>query len=118
MAKGVFRRVGMTIVAAGNEAREAILSVRDGATFIGEFRGTWVPVEEEDQRRGGGEMTTKYDLPKLPSSADEADSMAEEREEWAAQARDRDQIGSAKEFGLTALLLRFVAATLRKSSHD
>jgi hypothetical protein len=37
--------------------------------------------------------------------------MATEREAWASAARERDQPGSAREFELTALLLRFYANT-------
>jgi hypothetical protein len=35
--------------------------------------------------------------------------MADEREQWAKAAREREQPDSAKEFELTALLLRFYA---------
>jgi hypothetical protein len=48
----------------------------------------------------------KYQPTVLPTK-DEALNMAIEREDWAKRARDRDQPGSAKEFELTALLLRF-----------
>jgi hypothetical protein len=42
--------------------------------------------------------------------------MAEEREAWAKAARERDQPGSAREFELIALLLRFYASTLMMRS--
>ena len=51
---------------------------------------------------------TKYEPAVLPTKHD-ALTMATEREAWAAQARERDQPGSAREFELTALLLRFYA---------
>jgi len=38
--------------------------------------------------------------------------MAAEREDWAKAARERDQPGLAREFELTALLLRFYADTV------
>lgn len=53
---------------------------------------------------------TKYEPTTLPSKPD-ALIMADEREQWAKAARERDQPGSAKEFELTALLLRFYAHT-------
>jgi hypothetical protein len=37
--------------------------------------------------------------------------MATKREAWASAARERDQPDSAREFELTALLLRFYANT-------
>jgi len=57
-------------------------------------------------------MVDKYEPTCLPNSRDDAEYMATEREEWARQARDRDQFGSAKEFELTALLLRFYSKCL------
>ncbi len=53
-------------------------------------------------------MSKKYTPAVLPSKED-AVRMASEREEWAKAAIDRDQHGSAREFELTALLLRFFA---------
>jgi hypothetical protein len=53
-------------------------------------------------------MTSKYELTILPTKQN-ALTMAAEREEWARAARERDQPGSAREFELTALLLRFYA---------
>jgi hypothetical protein len=35
--KGTFRRIGMTAVPAGNEGRDALMSVRDGARFVAEI---------------------------------------------------------------------------------
>ncbi len=51
---------------------------------------------------------TKYEPAMLPNPG-VAIVMAVEREEWAKAARERDQLGSAREFELTALLLRFYA---------
>lgn len=48
----------------------------------------------------------KYEPATLPRNAAEALTFAQEREEWAKEARERDQNGSAREFELTALLLR------------
>jgi hypothetical protein len=55
-------------------------------------------------------VSSKYEPAVLPTRAD-ALTMATEREEWAKAARERDQPGSAREFELTALLLRFYAGT-------
>lgn len=54
---------------------------------------------------------TKYDPATLPTKQD-ALAMAGEREGWAVAARERDQPGSAREFELTALLLRFYAGRI------
>jgi hypothetical protein len=51
---------------------------------------------------------SKYEPTVLPTKRD-ALIMALEREEWAKAARERDQPGTAREFELTALLLRFYA---------
>lgn len=53
-------------------------------------------------------VPSKYEPAVLPTKED-ALTMAEEREAWARAARERDQPGSAREFELTALLLRFYA---------
>lgn len=45
--KGTFRRVGMTAVPAGNEAREALMAIRDGAKFMADFRGARNPEQHE-----------------------------------------------------------------------
>jgi Protein of unknown function (DUF1367) len=45
--KGIWRRIGMTAVPAGNEGREALLSVRDGATFMADTRGARNPDQHE-----------------------------------------------------------------------
>lgn len=50
----------------------------------------------------------KYTPATLPTR-DEALRMAFERKAWAKTARDQDMSGSAYEFELTALLLRFYA---------
>jgi hypothetical protein len=50
----------------------------------------------------------KYQVTVLPSK-EQALLMAAFREEWARLARERDQLGSAKEFELMALLLRYYA---------
>jgi len=55
-------------------------------------------------------IPTKYQPVELPKP-EEAIAMAKEREEWAQQARERDQYGSAREWELTALLLRHYRAT-------
>lgn len=52
------------------------------------------------------EVPLKYQKATLPA-AGEAIPMATEREQWAAEAIERLQYGSAREFELTALLLRF-----------
>lgn len=49
---------------------------------------------------------SKYEKTVLPT-AEKAWIMSEERIKWAEQARGIDRIGSAKEFELTALLLRY-----------
>lgn len=54
-------------------------------------------------------MDEKYKPVELPHSPREALSMADERIEWAVKARDNDKHGIAREFELTALLLRFYA---------
>jgi hypothetical protein len=56
-------------------------------------------------------MSNKYEPAILPTR-EHAIIMAGEREAWAAQARERDQPGSAREFELTALLLRFYAGRI------
>lgn len=57
----------------------------------------------------------KYIKARLPASPDEAIALAVEREEWAAAARKRDQPGSAREWELTAALLRHFAQTFTVS---
>jgi hypothetical protein len=57
-------------------------------------------------------IPTKYTPAKLPETAEEAIALAVEREEWAAAARDKDQPGSAREFELTAKLLRAYSAQI------
>lgn len=52
---------------------------------------------------------TKFKPAVLPLTGAIAIRMAEVREEWAKAARERDQNGSAREFELTALLLRAFA---------
>jgi hypothetical protein len=47
----------------------------------------------------------KY-IPVTLPTVQEAEQMATEREEWARQAREKDLIGTAREYELTALLLR------------
>lgn len=49
---------------------------------------------------------SKHDKTVLPT-AEKAWIMAEERIKWAEQARGLDRTGSAQEFELTALLLRY-----------
>jgi hypothetical protein len=55
---------------------------------------------------------SKYDAIALPTPAN-ALLMAAEREEWARDARERDLIGTAQEYELSALLLRFYAGSAR-----
>jgi hypothetical protein len=57
-------------------------------------------------------IPTKYTPAELPKDAREAIALAAEREEWASAARVRDQPGSAREFELTAKLLRAYAAQI------
>jgi hypothetical protein len=52
----------------------------------------------------------KFQKATLPLNDTVAIHMAQDREEWAKEARGRDQYGSAREFELTALLLRDWAA--------
>ena len=52
----------------------------------------------------------KFEKAVLPLSGTVAIHMAVVREEWAKEARSRDQYGSAREFELTASLLRDWAA--------
>ena len=54
----------------------------------------------------------KYKHAVLPVDKQTALKLAEERELWAAEALERLQYGSAREFELTALLLRFYADQL------
>jgi len=49
----------------------------------------------------------------LPESKKLALQMAEQRDEWASEAENRDQHGSAREFSLTAELLRFYADRIK-----
>ena len=56
-------------------------------------------------------MSDKYEPAALPTRED-ALVMAGEREAWAKAARERDEPGSAREFELTALLLRFYAGRI------
>jgi len=51
-------------------------------------------------------MKNKYEKAVLPSKKEALD-MARERDAWADHARSQDKPGSAYEFELTALLLRF-----------
>jgi hypothetical protein len=53
-------------------------------------------------------IASKYEPATLPTK-EQALGMALEREMWAQAARERDQWGSAREFELMALLLRFYA---------
>ena len=48
---------------------------------------------------------------RLPQNAEEANAWAVQREQWAAEARDRDMLGSALEFELTAMLLRWFSGS-------
>lgn len=57
-------------------------------------------------------IISKYEPAKLPATKQEALAMAEQREEWAEIARERDKPGTAKECELTALLLRAYMETL------
>lgn len=50
----------------------------------------------------------KYAVTTLPTKEDAA-KMAVEYDQWAATARDNDKPGSARQFELMALLLRFYA---------
>lgn len=56
---------------------------------------------------------TKYEKAQLPSDAQTALEMAAMRDEWAKEALARDQYGSAREFELSALLLRQYALVLQ-----
>ena len=47
MAKGTFRRVGMTAVPAGDTAREALEAIRDGGLFIADFKGARNPRQHD-----------------------------------------------------------------------
>jgi hypothetical protein len=58
--------------------------------------------------------TSKYQPAELPNTKIEAEQMAELREAWAAEARTRDRPGTAREFELTAKLLRFLAEHLER----
>jgi hypothetical protein len=60
----------------------------------------------DPKHEGKAMVDTKFKKAELPPNATVAIQMAEEREEWAVEARKRDQNGSAREFELTALLLR------------
>lgn len=60
----------------------------------------------------------KFEKAELPLNDTVAIHMAIEREEWAKEARARDQYGSAREFELTALLLRDWAARQRFASEN
>ena len=55
---------------------------------------------------------TKYAKATMPTP-EEALSMAATREEWARDARERDLTGTAHEYELTALLLRFYAGSAK-----
>ena len=55
---------------------------------------------------------TRYEPVTLPTISEAAIQMAEEREAWAQEAMNRDRPGTAREFELTAMLLRFLANTL------
>lgn len=57
-------------------------------------------------------MTDKYQPATFPPTKEEALRLAEEREAWAKAARAIDRPGSAKEFELSALLLRFYANSM------
>jgi len=55
---------------------------------------------------------SKYTKATMPTPA-EALAMAATREEWARDARERDLAGTAHEYELTALLLRFYAGSAK-----
>ena len=57
-------------------------------------------------------IPTKYQPAELPKTVREAEELAAEREQWAKEARDMDLPGSAREFELTAKLLRHFAQWL------
>ncbi len=61
-------------------------------------------------------VSSKYEPAVLPTR-EHALTMAEEREAWAKAARERDQPGSAREFELIALLLRFYAEHIDDAEH-
>jgi len=60
----------------------------------------------------------KFEKAELPFNDTTAIHMAMDREVWAAEARARDQYGSAREFELTALLLRDWAARQKESTQQ
>lgn len=45
--KGVFRRSGMTLVPTSDEAKEALLGVKDGSQCVGEIRGARNPEQHK-----------------------------------------------------------------------
>jgi hypothetical protein len=55
---------------------------------------------------------SKYAKATMPTP-EEALGMARERDEWAREARERDLTGTAHEYELTALLLRFYAGATK-----
>jgi hypothetical protein len=55
---------------------------------------------------------SKYAKATMPTPS-EALAMAATREEWARDARERDLTGTAHEYELTALLLRFYAGSAK-----
>lgn len=62
-------------------------------------------------------MDAKYEKVSLPDSNKQLLAMAAEREAWADTARRQDMHGTAKEWELTALLLREVVS-LREADMD
>lgn len=54
----------------------------------------------------------KYRPISMPETRHDALTMAQERDDWAKEARERDQPGSAREFELTATLLKLYARSL------
>lgn len=62
-------------------------------------------------------IPVKYQPAALPATAKEAIDLAEEREQWACMARNQDKPGSAREWELTALLLRFYAEHFKTGGH-
>lgn len=63
-------------------------------------------------------MSNKYEPAKLPETPEMAEEEAATREQFAKDARNMDRHGTAKEFELTARLLRAYAITLRRHRHD
>lgn len=63
-------------------------------------------------------MSEKYESAKLPETPEEAEGMALLREQFAEEARRMDKHGTAKEFDLTALLLREYAKDLTEGAKE